>query len=167
MKKCKITFVDPPQWDISEQSITNESYVDYEWDDSLVIIEGYFSVIFRMICDGERIYAPGRLRRHQAHDQNKINQIIDDWNNGKKLCPILFYLSAHDNDEEKGLLVMSGNHRLSVLRAYFGLVKKDFVFPFLMKKNEAIWLLEKLSILKIGSAYNIAVAFQRACESSG
>lgn len=158
IEKKEIAFRNPPQWDLTEESIRNGDYVDFDWDnDSLVIIEGYFSVIYRMISNAEEAFSPEYL--WEKHSPFRINKIIDEWNNNKKLCPILFCLNEKD-DLGTGLNVVSGNHRLSVLRAYYGMMKKDFVFPFLMKKEESSWLLEKISVLKKNDVYNMIATIE-------
>lgn len=157
-EKMEITFRNPPQWDLTEESIQNVEYVDCDWSkDSLVIIEGYFSVIYRMISNAEDIFAPEYL--WEKHSPTRINRIIDEWNKDKKLCPIFFCLSEKD-DLGPSLDIVSGNHRLSVLRAYYGIFKKDFVFPFLMKKGEASWVLEKISVLKKNDVYNMKAVIE-------
>lgn len=142
MTKKKITFTAPPSWDLQTASIKNSDYVDYGWTEPLVLLQAPFTAVYNAIYKPNGIYSSDVLWSH--HDIDKINRIIEEWNTGKQLCPILFVLSGHQDVTQKGLLLLSGNHRLSVLRAFYEQQNVDFELPFLMKESESNWIVRKI-----------------------
>lgn len=149
MTKEKITFTTPPSWDLQTTSIKNSDYVDYDWAEPLVLLQAPFSSVYGAIYKPDGIFSSNVL--WSQHIADKINRIIKEWNEGKQLCPILFILSGHQEESKKGLLLLSGNHRLSVLRAFYEQQNVDFDFPFLMRKSESNWIVRKIgaSIIRI------------------
>lgn len=124
-------------WDFSDRNINNPDYTDYNWNQgSLDLwIVPYNDLIKFMYMDS---YAVQDLWSSK-HRDDKITNVIHDWNEGKKLSPIVLFRDGYDK-----LTVVSGNHRFSVFVAWIakGGCDVGITIPFLINSKENEWIKE-------------------------
>ena len=108
-KKHPSIQFDKIKWDLDEMNIKNDSYVDHDWDSQpeLLLYQTKLSDFFNIIYDLDNLY--GNLW-DGCQDNDKLEKIIEEWNECKKLSPI----NVVPRDKNTAI-IYSGNHRFTVL----------------------------------------------------
>lgn len=130
-------------WDCSDRSINNPDYTDYNWVlGSLDLWNIPFNDLIKfMYMDS---YAVEDLWTNK-HRDDKIANVIQDWNKGKKLSPIVLFRDRYDK-----LTIVSGNHRFSVFVAWIaeGCFDTNLDIPVLINLKENEWVKENIPSAK-------------------
>lgn len=136
-QKPSITFASAV-WDESDIGIKNDEYVEFDFSrDSLDLWEvSYNDLIPYLYMEA---FDPKKLwTRH--HLSEKIEKVINRWNAGGKISPMLLVLNGNGEKLE----ISSGNHRFSVFVAFVNQMGLNPTIPFLIGSSEKSWIQQNI-----------------------
>ena len=143
LKKHKNNFPNDisPIWDLSPYSINHNNFKQSLIDSGLSIYVAKFSDFWSGLVN-PNAYSKDTLWDNNSHNDWKIAQVIEHWENKEKLSPI--YLVKHGS---KNLAVVAdGKHRLTV--SHYCLDGSNESFPFLVETDNCEWLHQAIPTAK-------------------